>query len=125
VVLPRLIARVALEDWTAVAELLPRAREIVEADAIVGPTADQAEGLAGSMEADRAPSLALLRAAVTAFDRIQAPFEAASARESLARVAEPQEARVALESAAATYQELNARPHLARVTEALRDLPIS
>jgi class 3 adenylate cyclase/tetratricopeptide (TPR) repeat protein len=125
VVLPRLIARVALEDWTAVAELLPRAREIVEADAIVGPTADQAEGLAHSMEVDRAPSLAFLRAAAAAFDRIQAPFEAARARESLARVAEPQEARVALESAAATYQELNARPHLARVTEALRDLPTS
>ncbi len=56
---------------------------------------------------------------------VYANGEAARARESLARVAEPHEARVALESAAATYQELNARPHLARVTEALRDLPTS
>jgi tetratricopeptide (TPR) repeat protein len=121
VVLARLVALVALEDWAAVRELLPRARDLVDADAIVGPSADLAEGLALRAEGDQAQSLPLLRAAAAGFERIRAPFEAARALEVLAGAAEPSEARPALESALATYERLNARPHIARVNEALRN----
>ena len=121
VVLARLVALMALGNWGAVTKLLPLARDLIEADAIVGPSADLAEGLALRVEGDQAQSLTLLRAAAAAFERIRAPFEAARALEALAGAAEPSEARAALESALATYGGLNARPHIARVSEALRD----
>jgi AAA ATPase-like protein/adenylate/guanylate cyclase family protein len=120
VVLARLVALVALEDWAALTKLLPLARDLVDADAIVGPSADLAEGLALRVEGDQAQRLTLLRAAAEGFERIRAPFEEARALEALAGVAEPSEARPALESALATYERLNASPHIARVSEALR-----
>jgi class 3 adenylate cyclase len=122
VVLPRLIALVGLQDWAAVTQLLPLTRDLVDADAMVAPWADLAEGLALQAAGDQAHAGALLRAAAAGFERIGAPLEAAQAREALARSVEPSERRAALESALATYEELNARPHVARVSEALRSL---
>jgi hypothetical protein len=120
VLLARLVALVALEDWPALTELLSLARNVLESDAIVGPSADEVEGLKRQAEGDEANALTLLRAAAAGFERIRAPFEAARALEALAGAAEPSEARPALESALATYERLNARPHILRVSQALR-----
>jgi len=63
---------------------------------------------------DREGGVAALRSALEAFDRLPDVFEAARTREALAE-AVPAERDALLRAALATYEELGAAPHAARV----------
>jgi hypothetical protein len=106
-----------------VRNFLAPARALAPAEVLLGPIADRAEGElaleAGSYEEARA----LLEPAVTTFDRLSVPFEAAQTRELLARASKPAEARQLLEAALETYRRLRATPSAARVEGALARLP--
>ena len=70
-------ALAALEDWGAVAELLPEARARADGNALLGPVADRVEGLVHA-QAGRTPEAArALRRALGGFERLGEAFEAA------------------------------------------------
>ena len=110
-------ALVALHDWDGLRDFLPEARQRADELAIVGPSADRAEGLAeaASGHVDRAQEL--LTRAIEAFDRVS-PFEAARTRDALAAL-EPQARETLLVAALETFERLGAEPDAARVREAV------
>ena len=113
-------ALAALEDWGAVAELLPEARARADGNALLGPVADRVEGLVHA-QAGRAPEAArALRRALAGFERLGEAFEAARTREHLASVAPAAEARPLLEAALATYERLACAPRGRAVRARLR-----
>jgi ATP/maltotriose-dependent transcriptional regulator MalT len=77
-------ALVALGDWEALDEAVPQARAWQEALAILGPMCDRAEGLAARARGDMEASIALLRRAARAFERLGAPYETARTRALIA-----------------------------------------
>jgi hypothetical protein len=111
---------VALGDWTTLASLQPQLRGYAAAIALVGPVADWAE--ASAPDTAPADAVRLAGGAVAAFDRMAAVFDAARARELLARL-EPDEGTNLLVAAALAYRGLSAVPHLARVEAALNRVP--
>jgi hypothetical protein len=112
-------ALAALQDWPAVAEVLPQARARVEGNALLAPFCDRVEGLAHA-RAGRAPEAAgARRRALGGFERLGEAFEAARTREQLA-VVEPASARSLLEAALATYERLACGPRERAVRARLR-----
>jgi DNA-binding SARP family transcriptional activator len=103
-------ALVALEDWPAVGEFLPRARARVPGNALLAPACDRAEGLVHAHGGRAAEAVRALRRAVAQFDRLDVPFEAAGTREHLAALEPPPAARPLLEAALATYGRLACTP---------------
>jgi DNA-binding SARP family transcriptional activator len=113
-------ALAALEDWPAVAELLPQARARVEGNALLAPFCDRVEGLAHA-RAGQAPEAArALRRALGGFERLGEAFEAARTRERLAAVEPTGAARSLLEAALATYERLACAPRERAVRARLR-----
>ena len=76
--------------------------------------ARRAEGRSLIAAGDHDGGVAALRSALEAFDRLPDVFEAARTREALAE-AVPAERDALLRAALATYEELGAAPHAARV----------
>jgi hypothetical protein len=111
---------VALEDWVTLDSLLPQYRGYAEAIALLEPMADWAEASAPATAS--ADAIRLARDAVAGFDRMGAVFDAARAREVLARLA-PDEAHGLRSASAAAYRQLGAVRHLARVESALNGVP--
>jgi len=115
-------ALAALEDWGAVAELLPEARARAEGNALLGPVTDRVDGLALAHAGRTAEAGRTLRRALAGFERLGERFEAAGTREPLASLAEAPEARALLEAALATYEELACAPCARAVRDRLRGL---
>jgi DNA-binding SARP family transcriptional activator len=109
-VLALLEALVALEDWPAVAEFLPLARQRVPGNALLDPFCDRAEGLAEARAGRPDRAAGPLRRALAGFERLAVPLEAARTREQLAAGEPAAAARPLLESALATYQGLGCAP---------------
>jgi hypothetical protein len=99
----------ALEDWDAVAEFLPAARENSAGNALLVPFCDRAEGLLMAHRGREREAGGLLRGALEQFNEMSVPFEVARTREHLATV-EPAQATQLLSAALETYERLGARP---------------
>jgi hypothetical protein len=80
-------ALVALEHWPSVGEFLPLARARVAGNALLAPVCDRAEGLAHGQAGRTREAARALRRALSRFERLGVPFEAARTREHLASVA--------------------------------------
>jgi DNA-binding SARP family transcriptional activator len=111
-------ALVALEDWDALVDFLPRARGFAGALVLVPPACDGAEGLARIASGDRVGAEELLRSALAGFERLGVVFEAALAKERLAGVTSTREASRLRHEALTTYEQLGAAPHAARARAA-------
>jgi hypothetical protein len=82
----------------------------VDGNALLGPWCDVAEGMLNLNAGDQISARSRLESAVTGFERLGVPFEAARARLRLAETVEPAAARSALASARATFIKLGAAP---------------
>jgi class 3 adenylate cyclase/tetratricopeptide (TPR) repeat protein len=109
----------AMEDWPALAQLAGEVDVMRSASPYVEAHLDRAMGRSLVADGRVHDGVAALRRAIETFDRVPVVFEAARTREVLAD-AVPQERRVLLQSALATYERLAAAPHLERVREKLR-----
>jgi tetratricopeptide (TPR) repeat protein len=117
-------ALVAEEEWGALAEFVPRAREIAVASGELGLACDRAEGLVEASRGNREGAVAKLTAALEGFERLKDRFEVARTREALAGVVEDAAERVRLlEQARDGYEELSAKPHMDRVSAAIAPEP--
>jgi tetratricopeptide (TPR) repeat protein len=101
-------------DHDALVRFLPAARAAVGYLAVLAPTCDRAEGLARAAAGDTPAAGKLLRQAITGFDRMAVPLQAARTREHLARV-RPDQADRLLRAALRTYTTLGAKRDAARV----------
>ena len=110
---------VALEEWKQVEEFLPGARSLIAATALLAPVTDRAEARLRAQQGDREGAATLMRRAVSGFDRLRVPFEAARARQELAELA-PGDAVALRAEALAIYERLGAAPHAERVRAAGR-----
>jgi class 3 adenylate cyclase len=106
-----------LEEWRQVEQVLPIARRLIAASALVAPLTDRSEARLRIHQGDRDGATALLRGAMAAFDRLHVPFEAARTREELAELA-PADAPALRAEALALYERLSAAPHADRVRAA-------
>ena len=109
----------ALGDWDQLEMVLPTARRLVGASALVAPIADRSEARIRMHQGDREGASSLMKQALAAFERLHAPFEAARTREELAEL-EPERAAALRVEALASYEELGATPHADRVRASLR-----
>jgi class 3 adenylate cyclase len=108
----------ALWEWERVEEMLPIARRLVGASALLGPLADRAEARLRVHQGDRDRAATLMKGAIAGFERLHVPFEAARTREELAELT-PADAPVLRAEALAIYERLGAAPHANRVRAAL------
>lgn len=108
-------AQDALEDEAGLGATLELVRERRAEMALLGPSADLAEGRSAIRTGQEGRALVLLERAVDGFDRLGAAWEAARAREALADVAGAS-ADDLRASARATYLRLGAQLDLARLT---------
>ena len=104
----------ALGEWEQVEEMLPIARRLVPASALLGPLADRAEARLRRQQGDRERAAGLMKDALAGFERLHVPFEAARTREELAEL-EPERAAELRAEALAIYERLGATPHADRV----------
>ncbi|HKD99197.1 MAG TPA: AAA family ATPase [Micromonosporaceae bacterium] len=105
-------------DHDALTRFLPAARAASGYLAVLTPTCDRSEGLALAAAGDTRAAEKLLRRAVTGFDRMSVPLQAARTREHLARL-RPDQAERLLRAALQCYAKLGARRDAARVESAL------
>ena len=105
-------------DHDALLRFLPTARAASGYLAVLTPTCDRAEGLARAAAGDTATAQTLLARAVTGFDRMSLPLQAARSREAMARV-RPDRADRLLRAALQSYATLGARRDAARAESAL------
>jgi len=78
-------ALAALEDWDAVLAVVPRARDAVVGNAMLGPLIDRVEGQARMAWGDIQSAVGLLGQAVEGFHRLNAAYEEARAIEAQER----------------------------------------
>jgi tetratricopeptide (TPR) repeat protein len=71
----------ALEDWDALEEFLPRARNQASGLAVLGPCCDRAEGLLASAGGNRDGSVEAFERALAGFEALKARAEAAATRQ--------------------------------------------
>jgi tetratricopeptide (TPR) repeat protein len=119
-ILAMLEALVALEDWDALAVFLPRARSLSAALALIGPASDRAEAIMLNTRGERRSAERLLRRATVGFERMHVIFEAALTKERLAAVCSNGDASHLRKEALAVYEQLNAAPHVERLSAARR-----
>jgi hypothetical protein len=77
-------ALTALEDWPALEEFLPQARNQIPGLALLGPCCARAEGRLASARGDRAGAVAAFERAVAGFQALKAGAEGAATSEALA-----------------------------------------
>ena len=99
-------ALIALADWEAIAEFLPRARASVAGNALLEPYCDRADGLLLAQAGRLRNAQRMLRRAVKKFGGLKVPYEAARTAEMLAALVEADAARTLVLSARATYKRL-------------------
>ena len=112
-------ALVALRSWEELAALVPKAREQIAGNALLGPVCDRAVGLMAAAARDAAMAPAALRRAVDGFEMLGAAFEVARSQERLAEMVGGREARLLREAALAAYERLGAAPNVERLRVAL------
>lgn len=112
-------ALVALEYWEDLAGFVPRARDQIAGNALLGPVCDRAEGLMAAATGDSAAAASALRRALAGFEMLGAAFEVARTQERLAEVTGGPEGRSLRESALAAYERLGAIPSVERLRVAL------
>jgi hypothetical protein len=115
----RIEALLALGRWSDVRRFLEAAGRFSESSPYLAGRLERAEGLVLAAEGDAVAAVERLRSAITAFERIQFPFEAARTRELLAEHVDPAEAGTLRADALSTYERLGAQPHAARVLAAV------
>jgi hypothetical protein len=112
-------ALVALQEWDQLAGFVPRVREQIDGNVLLGPVCDRAEGLMAAAEGDPAAATAALRRALAAFETLGAAFEVALTQEQLAAVVGGEEGRSLREAALGAYERLGATPFVERLRVAL------
>jgi hypothetical protein len=105
-------ALVDLQDWPAVAALLPSARAAVPGNALLEPVCTRAAGLVAARAGHPPEAVDQLLAAVGAFEAMKVPFEAARTHAVLAALVTRDAAREHREAARAIYRRLHAGPRL-------------
>ena len=105
-------------DHDALLRFLPTARAASGYLAVLTPTCDRAEGLAGAAAGDARAAEALLTRAVAGFDRMSVPLQAARSREYMAHI-RPDRAEELLRAAHHSYARLGAKRDAARAESAL------
>src|SRR4029077_2257550 len=111
-------ALVALHDAEGLRAFLPAAEQIRQAIAVLAPAIDRAQGLLRLWEGDAAGARPFFERALSEYERIGNPFEAARTRESLAEALPATERAPVLDAALRAYQDLGATPHAERVRAA-------
>ena len=106
---------VALHDAEGIRAFLPEAERIRQAVAVLGPGIDRATGLLHLWEGDTAVALPLLERALSEYERLGNPFEAARTREYLADALPADERGPVLEAALRQYEQLGATPYAERL----------
>jgi hypothetical protein len=109
-----------LEDHDALAGFLFEARRSAGQVALIGPTADRAEGRSAAASGDVEHARTLLRKSIEGFDGLSV-FETARTREVLARLDDDASFEL-LSQALAAYEALGAEPHAARARDAIAAL---
>jgi hypothetical protein len=112
-------ALVALRSWEELAALVPKAREQIAGNALLGPVCDRAVGLMAAATGDAAVAPPAFRRALAGFEMLGAAFEVARSQERLAEVVGGREARLLREAALAAYERLGAAPYVERLRVAL------
>jgi hypothetical protein len=112
-------ALVALRSWEELAALVPKAREQIAGNALLGPVCDRAVGLMAAAAGDAAVAPPALRRALAGFEMLGAAFEVARSQERLAEVVGGRESRLLREAALAAYERLGAAPYVERLRVAL------
>ena len=111
-------ALAALRDADGLRAFLPQAERSREAVALFAPATDRAAGLLHLWDGDAAGARPLFERALTEYERLGNPFEAARTREYLAE-ALPADARAPmLDAALRQYEQLGATPSAQRVRAA-------
>jgi class 3 adenylate cyclase/tetratricopeptide (TPR) repeat protein len=105
-----------------IAEFLPNARRIGEVDRILVPVADRAEATVLLKRGSQTDARRLLEAAVSGFDELSVPFEAARTRELLAGLVEGPEREKLLRAAIEAYERLGAVPFMQHARSTLADI---
>jgi class 3 adenylate cyclase len=108
-------ALVALRNWKELASFVPKAREQISGNALLGPVCDRAEGLMAAAAGDRALAPPALHRALVGFEALGAAFEVARTQERLADVLGGQEGRLLREAALGAYERLGAGPFVERL----------
>ena len=111
-------ALVELQDAVGLRAFLPEAERIREALAVLGPAMDRATGLMRLWEGDAVGARPPLERALTEYERLGNPFEAARTREYLAAALPADQRAPILEAALRQYEQLGARPYAERVRSA-------
>jgi len=112
-------ALVALQNWDELAKLLPRARDQIAGNVLLGPVCDRAEGLMAAATGEAVLAPLLLRRALAGFETLGAGFEVARTQEELASAVGGEEGRSLRDAALAAYERLGAAPHGERLRVAL------
>ena len=107
--------------WDELRDVIPRLEELRRGYPMLDALAERAHGRTLLAAGEEQDGIAALRRAISAFDRLPVPFEAARSREALAD-AVPAEARGLLEAAVEAYRKLRAAPHLDRAQHRLSAL---
>jgi hypothetical protein len=108
-------ALVALRNWEELAIFLPKAREQISGNALLGPVCDRAEGLMAAAAGDRALAPPALHRALVGFEALGAAFEVARTQERLAEVLGGHEGRLLRDAALGAYERLGAGPFVERL----------
>jgi tetratricopeptide (TPR) repeat protein len=111
-----------LHDAEGLRAFLPEADRIREAIAVLGPAIDRAVGLLHLWEGDAAGARLSLERALTEYERLGNPFEAARTRENLAQALPPDERAPVLDAAMRQYEHLGATPYLTILSRGSRSI---
>jgi class 3 adenylate cyclase len=109
---------VALHDADALQAFLPTAERMRQAIAVLGPTIDRAQGLLRLWAHQPDQARPLLERALSEYQRLSNPFEAARTREYLAEALSGDDRAPVLDAALREYEQLGATPHAERARTA-------
>jgi class 3 adenylate cyclase/tetratricopeptide (TPR) repeat protein len=108
-------ALVARQAWDEAQRFVSDIADLRGGYPLLNALAERASGLASAADGSVDQARESLARSLADLDRFPMRFEAARTREALAGISQPSEQRSLLEAAAATYRDLAAAPHLARV----------
>jgi hypothetical protein len=109
---------VALHDADSLRAFLPTAERMRQAIAVLGPAIDRAQGLLHLWANEPDKARPLLERAVSGYEQLANPFEAARTREYLAEALPANDRARVLDAALREYEQLGATPHAERVRAA-------
>jgi class 3 adenylate cyclase/tetratricopeptide (TPR) repeat protein len=106
---------IALRDADGLRQFLPTAARLSQAIALMGPARDRAVGVLHLWSGETDAARTALNQALSRYEQLGNPFEAARTREFLAQALPPEDARPVQEAALRTYEQLGATPHAERL----------